>query len=113
MTVSKKTAQRLLAHSDIRTRIGCRTGQCANSLTGPTNDHKAHYLHARAADMAKLITTPAAWRAKAETDRLRRAIELRQLLNKSYRAAGEPELKIRALLSLVDDIQQSRDTAVA
>lgn len=107
ITVSKKRAEALLAHSDIRTKIGrCRTGQCANSLMGPTSDHRTHYLHSRAAEMAFLQNTPEKWRAEAETKRLRRALELRQLVNTEYRARGELELKTRTLESLVDGIAE-------
>ncbi len=113
ITVSKKRAKELLGHSDIRTRLGCRIDSCANSLLGPTTDHKGHYLHARAAEMAALIDTPAAWRAKTETDRLRRAIELRDLINAKYRGVGDPPLKTRTLRSLVDGIEEERATAVA
>lgn len=107
ITVSKKRAEALLAHSDIRTKIGrCRIGGCANSLMGPTSDHRTHYLHSRAAEMAFLQNTPEKWRAEAETKRLRRALELRQLVNAEYRARGELELKTRTLESLVDGIAE-------
>lgn len=112
ITLSKKRAEALLGHSDIRTRLGCRIGACANSLLGPVVDHKGHYLHARAAEMAALMDSPAAWRAKAETDRLVRAKELRELINSRYRAADDPVLQTRTLQSLVDGIEEER-SAVA
>jgi hypothetical protein len=112
-TVSMKRARQLLGHSDVRSRLGCRIDACANSLLGPINDHRSHYLHARANDMGKLLDTPVAWRAKLETDRLQRAVELRELVNESYRSKGEPLLQTRTLHSLLDGIEQERISAVA
>ncbi|KAA9105986.1 hypothetical protein [Microbacterium rhizomatis] len=114
MTLKKTRAEALLGHSDIRTRIGrCRLGACAHSLTGPTTDHRTHYLHARAAEMAFLQNTPPAWRPEAEAKRLRRALELRELVNKEYKSRGEHQLSARTLASLVDGIHEIRDAAVA
>jgi len=113
ITLSKKRAAELLGNSDVRTRLGCRIGACANSLMGPIADHKGHYLHARAAEMAALQAVPPAWRGKAETDRLHRAIEVRDLINRHYRGDDEPPLKTRTLHSLVDGIEEERSSAVA
>lgn len=107
-TLSMKRARALLGHTDVRTKLLCRIDHCANSLLGPVTDYRSHYLHSRAAEAAKLATTPLAWRGKIETDRLQRALELRELVNTKYRAAGEPELKDRTLRSLVDDIEEER-----
>lgn len=112
-TLSMARAKALLAHSDIRTRLGCRIDACGRSLLGPVDDHRSHYMHARAADVASLIATPGPWRAKRETDRLLRAIELRELVNGGYRADGDPELKTRTLRSLVDGIKEERASAAA
>lgn len=112
-TVSMKRARALLEHSDVRTRLGCRLGSCGRSLLGPVDDYRAHYLHSRAHDVAALINTPEPWRAKRETDRLIRAIELRELLNNSYRADGDPVIRTRTLRSLVDGIAEERESAVA
>lgn len=112
-TVAKKRAVSLLGNSDIRTRLGCRIGSCAHSLTGPLTDPQGHYLHAKAAEMSTLIGTPAAWRPKLETDRLTRAIELRELINDSYRADGETAMKTRTLHSLIDGIEEKQTARVA
>lgn len=113
LTLSRKRAEALLAHSDVRTRLGCRIGACGNSLLGPVADPKAHYLHARAAEMAALEATPGPWRPKTEADRLRRALELRDLVNDRYRAADDPEIKTRTLHSLLDAIEHQVDAAAA
>jgi hypothetical protein len=107
-TVSMKRARDLLGHSDVRTRLGCRLDHCANSLMGPVTDYRSHYLHSRAADASRLLATPAAWRGKVETDRLQRALELRELVNEKYRRASEPRLKTRTLRSLLDGIEEER-----
>lgn len=114
MTLKKSRAEELLAHSDLRMRIGrCRLGACSQSMTGPTIDSRTHYLHSRANEMAHLQNTPDAWRAEAETKRLRRALELRELVNKDYKQRGEPLLRVRTLASLVDGIEEALESAVA
>ncbi|WP_248243311.1 hypothetical protein [Microbacterium kunmingense] len=110
-TLSMARAKALLEHSDIRTRLGCRIDACGRSLLGPVDDYRSHYMHARASEVAALISTPEPWRAKRETDRLRRAIELRELVNSGYRSHGDPELKTRTLRSLVDGIEEERAVA--
>ncbi len=62
--------------------------------------------------MAALMDSPAAWRAKAETDRLVRAKEPRELVSSRCRAADDPALQTRTLQSLVDGIEEDR-SAVA
>lgn len=112
-TVSMKRARQLLENSDVRTRLGCRIDGCANSLLGPVIDHKSHYLHSRASDVTRLLQTPPHWRPKLETDRLRRALELRELVNDSYRAPESPPMPTRTLKSLLDGIEEERATSVA
>ena len=107
-TLSMKRARALLGHSDVRTKLLCRIDHCANSLMGPVTDYRSHYLHSRAAEAARLVATPTAWRGKIETDRLQRALELRNLVNARYRADAEPILKTRTLQSLVDGIEEER-----
>ncbi len=107
-TVSRKVGETLLGHTDIRTRIGCRIGACADSIAGPLQDHKTHYMHARAAEMAELVAKPAPWRVPIELDRIQRAFDLRRLVNEQYRGNGQPELKTRTLSSLIEGIQQAR-----
>ncbi len=104
-TVSRAAGAALLGHSDIRLRVGCRLDDCGRSVEGPTQDPRAHYLHARAHEMAQTLGQPPRWRATREIDRLRRALELRELINQRYRLPGVPELKTRTLRSLIDDIQ--------
>lgn len=111
VTVSRRVGEALLDHSDIRTRIGCRIDGCATALKGPLNDSRLHYLHARAAEMEILQSRPQQWRAKIETDRLTRALELRTLVNEKYRADGEPVLKTRTLMSLLDGIREEQEAA--
>jgi hypothetical protein len=113
-TVKRDLGKTLLGHTDIRTKIGCRIGACGSSVAGPGIDPRTHYLHARAAEMTALLGQPAAaWRAKAETDRLRRAVEVRQLINDRYLPEGTTPLKIRTLESLIDDIREERATLTA
>jgi hypothetical protein len=114
MTLKKSRATALLEHSDIRTRIGrCRIGACSNSVTGPTTDHRSHFLHAKASEIAHLQNTPPTWRVEAEMNRLRRAYELRELVNREYRKLKEPVLQTRTLTSLLDEIGETRKSAVA
>jgi hypothetical protein len=103
-TVGRRAGAALLDNTDIRTRIGCRLGGCAQSVRGPAGDPRDHYLHARANSMAELLTRPAPWRANAERDRLLRAVELRDLINRSYLSDTVNPLKTRTLRSLLDDI---------
>jgi hypothetical protein len=113
-TLPRASGKDLLRHSDIRTKIGCRIGACGSSVAGPSIDPRAHYLHARAAEMTTLMDQPAlAWRAKAETDRLRRAVEVRQLINDRYLPEGATPLKVRTLESLIDDIREERAARTA
>lgn len=111
VTVSRRVGEALLDHSDIRTRIGCRIDGCASALKGPLNDSKMHYLHARASEMQSLQSRPQQWRAKTETDRLTRALELRTLINEKYRTDDEPTLKTRTLTSLLDGIKEEQEAA--
>jgi len=113
LTVSRKTGQALLEHSDIRTRIGCRIDGCANAITGPLGDSRTHYLHARAAEVATMLSRPAPWRPQLEADRLARALELRKLINDRYRTPNVPQLRTRTIESLLQDIAEERQADVA
>jgi hypothetical protein len=113
LTVSKAVGTSLLGHTDIRTRIGCRIGSCARSVMGPLDDSRSHYLHSRAAEMEKILSQPPAWRSKSEIDRLARAVELRQLINKKYLGANDTQLKTRTLESIIGEIEAERAAAVA
>ncbi len=83
-TVSAKAARQLLSHTDIRTRVGCRIGSCRNSVTGPLDDRRAHYLHSRSSEVAEMLRRPAPWRGAMEIDRLNVAIGLRERVNEHY-----------------------------
>lgn len=111
ITVSRRVGKALLDHTDIRTRIGCRIDACARSIAGPLQDHKIHYMHARAAEMAELAAKPAPWRIPMELDRIQRALELRRLVNEHYRGDGQPELRTRTLSALIEGIQQAQAAA--
>ena len=103
-TVPRTLGGALLDDTAIRTRIGCRIGSCAQSISGPARDPRQHYLHARAAEMSDLLHRPAPWRPAHERDRLQRAIDLRQLINAHHLPADANPLKTRTLQSLIDDI---------
>jgi hypothetical protein len=110
-TIPAAAARDLLHNTDIRTRIGCRIGQCRNSVTGPLDDRRSHYLHARAADTAALLARPEAWRGSLEIDRLTEAIQLRDRINEHYLSDSVHQLKTRTLRSLVDEIQDRQQKA--
>jgi hypothetical protein len=107
-TLGRRAGASLLGNTDIRTRIGCRIGRCGQSVNGPATDPREHYLHARAAEMAAMLGKPAPWRATGEIDRLRRAAELRDLINSRYLTKDVRPLKTRTLHSLIDDIEDER-----
>lgn len=107
-TVGRRAGASLLSNTDIRTRIGCRVGACGQSVSGPAADPREHYLHARASEMATMLGKPAPWRATGEIDRLRRAAELRDLINSRYLTKEVRPLKTRTLRSLIDDIEGER-----
>ncbi|MFQ1002273.1 hypothetical protein [Modestobacter sp. SSW1-42] len=114
LTVSRKIGAGYLSNTDIRTRVGgCRLGACGSSVNGPANDPRGHYLHARAAEVDKLLTAPAPWRAGIEVDRLTRARELRLMINRKYRAEDGPELPVRTINSLLEDIATEREQKTA
>lgn len=95
----------LLDNTDIRMRIGCRLGSCGQSVAGPTHDPREHYLHARAHEVNELLKRPEPWRPTAEMDRLRRALELRELINDRYLSVDVRKINTRILRSLLDDIE--------
>ena len=110
-TVPIAAARDLLHNTDIRTRIGCRIGNCRDSVTGPVDDRRGHYLHARAAEVAALIARPDRWRGAMEVDRLTEAIQLRDRVNLHYLNASVHQLKTRTLHSLVDQIHDQQQKA--
>ncbi|CCH86264.1 conserved protein of unknown function [Modestobacter italicus] len=113
LTVSRKLGASYLANTDIRTRVGCRLGACGTSVSGPKNDPRGHYLHARATEVDKLMSTPERWRPGMEVDRLTRARDLRRLINDKHRGPEDPVLNIRTLSSLLEDIAIEREQKTA
>lgn len=114
LTLPRKVGRALLENTDLRTKIGCRIDECGRSVAGQSNDPRMHYLHARAAEMADMLAQPAApWRVKTETDRLRRALDLRQMVNDRYLPEGAKPLKTRTLQSLMADIAVQRAARTA
>lgn len=101
-TLSRKVAKKLLGHSDIRLRLGCRLEGCAASVAGPAADPRRHYLHARAKEMDDLLQRPAPWRPTMEIDRFGSALALRELINRQYQDGLPADLKTRTLRSIVD-----------
>ena len=110
-TVPTAAAKDLLHNTDIRTRIGCRIGKCRDSVTGPLDDRRSHYLHARAAEVAALLARPEPWRGAMENDRLTEAIQLRDRVNAHYLNDSVHQLKTRTLHSLVDQIHDQQQKA--
>ncbi len=101
-TLSQKAASALLAHTDIRLRLGCRLEECGRSIDGPTRDSRRHYLHARSQEMTDLTSKPKAWRPTSEFERLSRALALRELINDKYRPETTAALKTRTLRGILD-----------
>jgi len=105
-TAPPNVAERLMQHSDLRVRIGCRLGKCGTNVRGPLLDPREHYLHSRDTEMARMIEQPAGWRATSELERLRRALILRNRINRDYVTPGEPSIKTRTLDGLIEDIER-------
>jgi hypothetical protein len=110
-TIPAAAARELLHNTDIRTRIGCRSGHRRNSVTGPLDDRRSHYLHARAGDVAALLARPEPWRGAMEIDRLTEALQLRDRVNEHYVSDSVHQLKTRTLRSLVDEIRDQQQKA--
>lgn len=110
-TTRRKTAAQLLENTSIRTRIGCRIDACGESIRGPLVDVRTHYLHSRASAMAEMLRVPAPWRATAQLERLKGAIDLRRRVNQHYLSPEVNELKLRTLRSLVDDVEAQRQAS--
>ena len=110
-TVPAKAARQLLSHTDIRTRVGCRIGSCRNSVTGPLDDRRAHYLHSRSNEVAEMLRRPAPWRGAMEVDRLNEAIGLRERVNAHYLSDDVHKLGTRTLRSLIDEIEHEQQQA--
>jgi hypothetical protein len=105
-TATPKLAEKLMQHSDLRVRIGCRVAKCGTNVRGPLLDPREHYLHSRDTEMGRMMEQPAGWRATSELERLHRALILRDRINKDYLAPGDPPIKTRSLDSLIVDIER-------
>jgi hypothetical protein len=105
-TAPPKVAKRLMEQSDLRVRIGCRVGRCGTSVLGPILDVREHYLHSRDREVAALMAQPVGWRPTAELERLRKALILRDRINRTYLAPGQPPIKTRTLDGLIEDIER-------
>lgn len=110
-TVTRRAGKELLDHTDVRTSLGCRLGSCGDSINGPLNDVRGHYLHARASEMNKLLATPAAWRHTIEVARLRQANELRRRVNTYYLSKNVSKLRTRTMMSLINGIDEMRQAS--
>lgn len=102
--VDRRHAQVLLANREIRGRISCRLGNCGDDIAGPAADPREHYLHSRSEQVAQLLGRPSAWRLTMELDRLQRALDLREIINRAHLPDGAHPLKTRTLRSLLEDI---------
>lgn len=109
-TVTRTAGKALLSNTNTRIKVGCRIGPCATSINGPGLDPREHYVHARAGEMASVLDQPARWRVTHELERLRRAIELREIINIRHLGGAVTKLGTRTLRSLMDD--QRNDPAV-
>jgi hypothetical protein len=81
VAVPRRVAAVLLSDPDIRSRIACQIGGCAGDIAKPLADARTHYLHSRVEMVNSLMERPAAWRGSHEEDRLRRALEMRAVVN--------------------------------
>jgi len=113
VTIPRGMARALYEDRSIRTRLSCPLGACAVHVDGPLRDVRGHYLHARANGVATLESRPAPWRPAQEYDRLRRALELRELLNQHHLPVDAHPLKTRTLRSLLGEIDYQREALSA
>ena len=54
----------------------------------------------------EMMEQPAGWRATSELERLRRALILRNRINRDYIAPGDPTIKTRTLDGLIEDVER-------
>ncbi|MEE3755462.1 hypothetical protein [Mycobacterium intracellulare] len=80
-------------------------------MTGPLDDRRAHYLHARSSEVAETLRRPAPWRGAMEVDRLTEAIALRDRVNEHYLSEDVRKLGTRTLRSLIDEIEHEQQQA--
>ena len=108
ITVSTGVGKEVFSDREVRIRVSCRLGACGQHIDGPTRDPRGHYLHARAADAAEILRRPEPWRPMQQRDRLVRAIDLRDLID---RHLPTRRLQTRTLRTLVDALDQRMQAA--
>ena len=112
--VSAEVAKALYGDPAIRARLACRLGSCADSIDGPTQDPKQHFLHSRAHSIQEIDRLPPGWRMNHERDQLQKAIELCETINSHHLKAGMKKVEVRTLESLrasLDQLWPQRNTA--
>ena len=103
ITVTRRTARALYQDRSLRTKLSCPLAPCAAQYDGPLLDVRAHDLHAREQSVATLQSRPASWRSTQEQDRLNRALEFRDFLNRNLPAGLRP-FKTRTVRGLLNEI---------
>lgn len=103
MTVPRKRAETLYSDREVRTRLICGMGSCQDRIDGPVQDPRGHYLHARASEVANILDRPPRWRPMLQRDRLVRAIDLRETVNRLLPVEGARS-KTRTLRTLVGEL---------
>lgn len=103
-TVPLDLAKELYSDATIRSRLACRLGHCAKAVDGPVADARRHYLHSRADLVETSLGYPENWRPTQELDRLRRALDFRETLNRNYLSAVQ--LKTRTIRALGGEIEK-------
>jgi hypothetical protein len=116
ITVPMRVAEALYSDKSMRTKLVCGIGICGTEINGPVKDPRAHYLHARADLTDQLNQRPVQWRAAHESDRIKRALELRQLMNKNClpdlrKTQKVNDLGTRTLESLAAVVERHMDQA--
>lgn len=105
ITLPAQVGEAIYKNRQIRIRMRCPLGGCAERVDGPVYDPRRHYLHARAHDVATILERPPQWRAMLQRERLTKAIHLRHGINK-YLPEGTSELQTRTLTSLLGEIEE-------
>lgn len=80
-TLPSRVAQTLYQEPELRTRLRCSLGDCAERIDGPVADPRGHYLHARAHSVNKILDQPERWRPNLLRDELVKARDERDRIN--------------------------------
>jgi len=110
ITIPRRIAEALYQDRQIRTRLACREGACAEAIDGPTRDPRGHYLHARTSEIAATLARPLRWRPMLERDRLTRAVEMRTILDR-HLPSGTPSFSSRTLRTLIGELEATMSQA--